>query len=133
MRVVTSHDHAEIARFLAVRPDIADEIKEWAAGITHARIENADDAAKLLLYLTGSVPAARAAVERNRDFLTKPAVFSQTEDRVRLHMALAIMDRDKSTFGAAARKLARMYEPKLTQEGEEALIKKLRRQRDKLR
>jgi hypothetical protein len=103
------------------------------SGAKHVRVESIDDVAKLLLYLAGSVPAARTAIERNRDFLTKPEVISQTEDHVRLHMALAIMDRDKCTFGAAARKLARMYEPKLAQEGEEALIKKLRRRRDKLR
>jgi hypothetical protein len=134
MPVVTSRDKAAIPRFLAKHPEVVDAIKAWAAkGSRYAHIENADDAAKLLLHLTGSVAAAYAAIVRNRDFLTKPAVISQTEDHVRLQMALAIMDSDKCTFGEAARKAARMYEPKLTPEGEEALIKKLRRQKDKLR
>jgi hypothetical protein len=97
--------------------------RPWAKGRPKlAHIENADDAAKLLLSLTGSVAAAHEVITRNKGFLDKGS-----PDAFCLAIILADIESERLTFGAAARRLARRLLDRPTAEQEEAFIKKLRR------
>jgi hypothetical protein len=93
----------------------------------HALVENMDDAAKLLLLHAGSVARAHAAITRNKGFLDHGS-----PDVVHLTVIEQACRLNGTSFGAAARELARKLLRDPSPEQEEAFIKRLRRLRDKI-